>query len=208
MFRKMIAAMALTLAAVGSYAGQTVVDTSGLSDAQVAELKAIAAKKVAETAASAKSGSEVTPEKVTAGVTLAATWGTQAAAAAEGFAKAMGIAARELNLTINDFLKSPAGMLTAALIVWKMAGAAILHALYGVVFLTIGLCMVRVIYVRLFTKEMVRLPYSSFFGMFKGERLVRVPKNFADLRNDGEWMAFWIMIILTIVTLVCAGTFF
>ena len=208
MFRKMLAAALLSVAMIPAYAASTNIDVNGLSEAQVAELKAIAAKKVAETAAAAGKADTPTPEKITAGVTLAATWGTQAAAAAEGFARAMGIAARELNLTINDFLKSPAGMLTAALIVWKMAGAAIMHALYGTMFLVVGLTMVRIIYTRLFTKEMVRVPYSRFFGMFTGERLVRVPKNFADLKNDGEWLAFWVMIILTVVILVAGGTFF
>lgn len=209
MFRKMIAVMALTLAAVGAQAAQSVVDTTGLSEAQVAELKAIAAKKVAETAAAATKGTaEVTPEKVTAGVALAATWGTQAAAAAEGFAKAMGIAARELNITINDFLKSPAGMLTAALIIWKMAGAAILHALYGAVVLVVGLTMLRVLYTRLFTKGYEKVEYTRFWGMWTGTKMVRIPKTFRDLEKDGEWLAFWVMLILGVIVMVFAGAFF
>jgi hypothetical protein len=209
MFRKMIAGFALALAAVGAFAASTTVDTSGLTEAQVAEIRAIAAKKVAETAAqAAKPGSDVTPEKVTAGVTLAATWGTQAAAAAEGFAKALGIAAKELNITINDFLKSPAGMLTAALIIWKMAGAAILHAIYGFIVLAVGLTMLRVLYTRLFTKEYKEVQYERFFGAFKGTKMVRVPKTFADLKNDGEWLAFWVMLILGVIVMVFAGAFF
>lgn len=209
MFRKMIAILALSVASVGAMAASANIDTSGLSEAQVAELKAIAAKKVAETAAqAAKPMADVTPEKVTAGVALAATWGTQAAAAAEGFAKALGIAAKELNVTINDFLKSDAGKLTALLIIWKVAGAAMMKAIYGVVFLAVGLTMVRMIYTRLFTKEFVKVPYSRFFGAFTGEKLVRVPKSFSDLRNDGEWLAFWVLIILAIVVMVAGGAFF
>lgn len=210
MFRKLIAVMALALATTGSFAlsSSANVDTTGLSDAQVAELKAIAAKKVAETAAAAKEGKDLTPEKVTAGVTLAATWGTQAAAAAEGFARAMGIAARELNLTINDFLKSPAGMLTAGLIIWKMAGAAILHALYGVTVLVIGLTLVRVLYIRLFTKGYEKVEYSRFGGLFKGTKMIRIPKGFQDLENDGEWLAFWVLIILSVCLMLFAGAFF
>lgn len=208
MFRKMLAATVLSVAMIPAYAASTTIDTSGLTEAQVAEIKAIAAQRVAETAAAAGKSGTPTQEKITAGVTLAATWGTQAAAAAEGFAKALGIAAKELNLTINEFIKSPAGILTAALIIWKMAGTTILSALYGLLFLAVGLTMVRIIYKRLFTKEVVRVPYSRFFGMFRGERLVRVPKSFADLDKDGEWLAFWIMIILTIAILVTGGSFF
>ena len=206
MFKKLIAAAALALMAATSFAGQTILDTSGLSDAAVAELKAIAAKKVAETAAQAASPT-VQPEKITAGVTLAATWGQQAAAAAEGFAKALGIAAKELNITINDFLASPAGKLTAALIIWKVAGATIIHLLYGLLFVTVGLTMARVLYVRLFTKEYVQVPYERFFGMFKGTKMVRIPKGFQDLKNDGEWLAFWVLVVLVIGTLLLGGAF-
>jgi hypothetical protein len=207
MFRKLFTGMLIAVCATAAMASSTVVDTKGLTEAQVAELKAIAAKKVAETAAQA-AAPQASNEKITAGVTLAATWGTQAAAAAEGFAKALGIAARELNVTINDFLRSPAGMLTAALIIWKMAGAALMHAFFGFVILTVGLIMVRIIYKRLFTKGYEQVQYSYLWGAFSGTKMVRIPKSFQDLRNDGEWLAFWVMIIITFMTLVLAGTMF
>ena len=206
MFKKLIAGVALALLAATSFAAQTTLDTSGLSDAQIAELKAHAAQVVAQTAAQAASPT-VAPEKITAGVTLAATWGQQAAAAAEGFAKALGIAAKELNVTINDFLGSPAGKLTAALIIWKVAGAAILHALYGMLFVTVGLSLARVLYVRLFTKEYKEVQYERFFGMFKGTKMVRIPKGFQDLSKDGEWLAFWVLVVLVIGTLLLGGAF-
>ena len=206
MFKRMIAGAAMALMVATSFAAQTTLDTSGLSDAQVAELKAIAAKKVAETAAQAASPN-VQPEKITAGVTLAATWGQQAAAAAEGFAKALGIAAKELNVTINDFLASPAGKLTAALIIWKVAGATIIHFLYGLLFVTVGLTLARVLYVRLFTREYKEVQYERFFGMFKGTKMVRIPKGFQDLSKDGEWLAFWVLVVLVIGTLLLGGAF-
>lgn len=201
MIRKI--ALSILLAASSAVAmAQTSVDTRGLDDAQIAEIKAIAAKKVAETAA-AKAGGNV--GDLTTGVTLAATWGQQAATAAEGFAKAMGIAARELNVTINDFLKSPAGILTAVIVIWKMMGASILGFVYAMVVLAVGLTMVRIIYTRLFTASYKSVPYKHFFGLLTGEKLVRIPKGFNDLENDGEWLAFWVMVLLTIITLGFAG---
>jgi len=182
------------------------IDTSGLSEAQVAELKAHAAQIVANAAKAAAEPAK--PAEVTAMVSLASTWGQQAAAAAEGFAKAMGIAAKELNVTINDFLKSDAGKLTAMLIIWKVAGAAFVKALYGILFVTVGLTMVRVIYTRLFTKGYEKVEYSRFGGFFKGTRMVRIPKSFHDLENDGEWLAFWVMIILTVAVMIFGGMFF
>lgn len=207
MIRNLFLSFVIATFAGMSMASQTVIDTKGLSEAQVAELKAIAAKKVAETAVATQDPAQ-SSEKITAGVTLAATWGTQAAAAAEGFAKALGIAAKELNVTINDFLTSPAGILTAGLIIWYMAGSTIMAALYGAIFLAVGLTIVRIIYLRLFTKEYQKVEYTRLWGLWSGTKMVRVPKTFADLNNDGEWLAFWVMLILTIGILIAGGSFF
>jgi len=204
MFRKLLVICTLAIASLGVNAAT--IDTSGLSEAQVAELKAHAAQIVANAAKAAAEPAK--PAEVTAMVSLASTWGQQAAAAAEGFAKAMGIAAKELNVTINDFLKSDAGKLTAMLIIWKVAGAAFVKALYGILFVTVGLTMVRVIYTRLFTKGYEKVEYSRFGGFFKGTRMVRIPKSFHDLENDGEWLAFWVMIILTVAVMIFGGMFF
>lgn len=205
MFRKMFAALAL-LCASTAFAASTAIDTSGLSDAQIAELKAHAAQVVAQAAKG--ENEKIDPKNVSATVTLAATWGQQAAAAAEGFAKALGIAAKELNVTINDFLKSDAGKLTALIIIWKVAGAAILKALYGVVFLTVGLTMLRVIYKRLFTARFEKVEYSYFGGFFKGTKLIRIPKSFGDLDRDGEWLAFFILLGATIAVVLGGAVFF
>jgi len=202
MFRKLFATMALAFCAATAFAASTNLDTTGLTDAQVAELKAHAAKVVADAAKKADGSSiAAAAENPGALVTLAATWGPQMAAAAEGFAKALGIAARELNVTVNDFLKSDAGKLTAILIIWKVAGTAVVKMLYGMLFVTVGLTLVRVIYLKLFTKGYEKVEYERFGGFFKGTKMVRVPKGFQDLRNDGEWLAFWVMIILTIATM-------
>lgn len=207
MFRKMTIAVVLALGMATSFAAQTILDTSGLSDAQVAGLKAHAAKVVAE-AANQAAGTTVSTATPGAVMTIAATWGQQAASAAEGFARALGIAAKELGVTVNDFLHTDAGKLTAALIIWKVAGAAFIHMLYGMLFITVGLTIVRVIYMRLFTKGYEQVGYSYFGGFFKGTKLVRVPKSFQDMHNDGEWLAFWVMIGVTMVTIGIGGTFF
>lgn len=199
--RKFIATAAFAFFAATSFAAQTSVDTSGLSEAQVAEIKAIAAQKVAEAAKPA------TAENITAGVTLAATWGTQAAQAAEGFAKAMGIAAKELNVSINDFLASDAGKLTAVLIIWKVAGAGLVKLLYGAFFVTTGLIIARVIYTRLFTKGYEKVEYSRFGGIFKGTKMIRVPKAIHELEEEGEWLMLWAMIVIALGSIAIGGLF-
>lgn len=109
---------------------------------------------------------------------------------------------------MNDFLHTDAGKLTAILIVWKIAGAAAVKMLYGLLFVSVGLSIVRIVYLRLFTMGFEKVPYSRFFGMFKGEKMVRVSKSFSDFSSDGEWLAFWVMIALTIAVMLVGGTFF
>lgn len=204
MIRKVMIGMVLAICAMTASAG-TVIDTSGLTDAQIAELKASAARAVAD---AAKGVEPVASKDVSTTVTLAATWGQQAATAAEGFAKALGIAARELGVTVNDFLHTDAGKLTAILIIWKVAGAAIVKALYGTLFVAVGLSVARVIYYRLFTLEYKQVEYSRLFGAFKGTKMVRVPKTIGQFRDDGEWLAHWMMIGTVVLTLAVGTVFF
>lgn len=71
----------------------------------------------------------ITPEKVTG-------W----AQVAEGFANAMGAAARQLNVSVNEFIKTPAGLITIGVILWKVIGVSILKllAMYAVFALCLG----------------------------------------------------------------------
>lgn len=194
--KKFIFGIVLALAATFSF-GQ--IDTRGMTEPQIAALKAQAAQVAAENV------KPITPEKA---LTLASTWGNQAAAAAEGFAKAIGIAARELGVTVNDFLKTDAGKLTAALIIWKVAGATIIHMLYGIVFVTVGLFFMRTMYLRLFTARYEKVTYRHLGGMFTGEKMVRVNKSISNLSNDGEWLVFWLVTIGTIGIITVGGLFF
>ena len=199
MFRKFLVGIALSLCALSAMSTQVTVDVGNLSDAQVAELKATAARAVADASKGEAPG---------ASITMAATWGQQAATAAEGFARALGIAAKELGVTVNDFLHTDAGKITAVLIIWKVAGATAVKMMYGSLVVTVGLTIVRVIYMRLFTKEYKEVQYSRLFGMFTGTKLVRIPKSFGDLKNDGEWLVVWVMLGLTALTLGIGSTFF
>ena len=205
MFRKILA-LAVLAVSVSTFASTTNVDVKGLSEAQIAEIKAIAAKKVAETAA-AQGGGSLNTQDLASSVTFAATWGQQAAMAAEGFAKAMGIAAKELNIAINDFLTTPAGMITAGLVIWKVAGASIAQLFFGLIILAVGLSFVRFLYHRLFTAGFETKEYSHFGGLFRGTKQIRKIKSFSDLKTDGEWFVFCVMIGVAVITLLFSGAF-
>ena len=180
------------------------IDDSNLTAAQTAELKAHAAKMSAQNLVEKSSNSldSLSPEKA---MSLAATWGTQASVAAKGFAEALGVAARELNISVNDFLGTPAGKMTAVLIIWKVAGSAILHMLFGLSFAITGMIVARVIYLRLFTKEMMPVESNWFWGMFKTTKNIRTMKSFRELDDGGEWLAFWIMIAVLLGSMAIGG---
>jgi hypothetical protein len=201
MLKKLLVVFAVAACALSANAAE--IDTRNLSDAQVAELRAIAAKAVSENEKAKTTATN--PSEV---LSTAAGWGRQASEAAAGFGKAFTVAAKELGITVNEFLATDAGKLTAGLIIWKVMGASIVKMLFGIFFVGTGLGLARVLYKRLFTKEYKSVEYSYFGGLFKGTKLVRVPKSISELRNDGEWLTLWIIIILVVLTIAIGGGVF
>lgn len=193
MFKKLIS-VSLLLFSATVFAGSYTINGVDLSDAQIAQLKADAAKISAENKLNEENrglGSLTqNPEKV---LTNASTWGTQLATAAKGFSEALGIAAHELNINVNDFLNTPAGKLTAVIIIWKVIGASALHFLAGCLIICMSLLFSRIFYIRLFTKDTTLVESTYLWGLYKTTKQVRTMKSMSDLRGEGEWFAFWIV---------------
>lgn len=101
-------------------------------------------------------------------------WGAEMSQAAEGFARAMGVAARELGVAINDFLASDAGKLTAALIIWKIMGKGILSLMFGVILLIISTRIYFKVLGRFTVDHYEPSQRSVMFGLFKYEKRVPV----------------------------------
>ena len=98
---------------------QVNVNTSGLTDVQKAELI-----KVAEQMRKQQESPEAIVEKVDKWVDVG-----------ERFGKMMGGAAKEVGIAVNDFVKTPVGMMTAGLIVWNYMGNMIVHVTVGLMIL-------------------------------------------------------------------------
>jgi hypothetical protein len=58
-------------------------------------------------------------------------------------AQGLGAAAKELNVSVNEFAKTPVGQLTTVLIVWHIFGNQLMHIFGGILFWVIGLSIVR-----------------------------------------------------------------
>lgn len=125
----LVVAMMFSSGAFAAY-GTCEIGNSGLPDAVVQKLKADCEtlrldqiSKEALEKATEKNAPVITPERITG-------W----AQVAEGFANAMGAAAKQLNISVNEFIKTPAGMITIGVILWKVIGVSILKflAMYAV----------------------------------------------------------------------------
>lgn len=107
------------------FAAETTLQTQGyLTDAQKAELAQQAAKMVADNASGASDVSSAKRVKE---------WVDIGTAIGSGLAST----AHELGIAANDFVKTPVGKLTAAIIVWHFMGSSIIHIVFGTMWLLI-----------------------------------------------------------------------
>lgn len=130
--KRLFLALTLTMASFGAIADGTCnITGSGLPSAVVQKLKTdcenlrLEQLKKEETDKSSPIPEVpfINPERMTG-------W----AQVAEGFANAMGAAAKQLNVSVNEFITTPAGMITIGVILWKVIGTSILKllAMYAV----------------------------------------------------------------------------
>lgn len=92
----------------------------------------------------------------------------------------MGGAAKELGIQVNDFVKTPVGKWTMAIIVWKYMGAALTHLFVGMIVLVIGL---GVMYTLMRRSQRVEIAYNTEVRDLFG-RSTR--KTYSRSRLDGD----------------------
>lgn len=193
MVKRFLASVAIGLAAMLSstaMAQQMTIDTSNLSSEQLAMIKEASAPK----------------KEHVIDTSLASKWGTEAATAASGFATAIGIAAREIGVTANEFLGTPAGKLAAALIVWKVIGDDVVKIIGWSIFMIVPLFLSGFIIRRTLTSCYVTVEYTYLWGLLKGQRQKRVPCTIGNIESDGEWLMLFIAIVIVVIpTLITAG---
>lgn len=127
--------MALTFLMSGiSFAEKRVleINTDNMSGEQVKYLESFDIKKKAEAAPGVPS------------VDMMAKW----ADVGKGIAISLSAACKELSIGVNEFIKTPVGKLTTALIVWKVIGKDIWHMLLGFIlfFITMPIVISSFIY--------------------------------------------------------------
>ncbi len=119
MRRFVIALAAIAALAMPAVVSAQTINTEGLSEAQIIELQAKAADARAGTPAASA-------QKISQYVEIG-----------KGIGQGLGTAAREMNIAVNDFAKTPVGQVTMALIVFKVAGGKLIGVFGGLLWYSV-----------------------------------------------------------------------
>lgn len=114
----------------------------------------------------------ITPEKLSSWTTVA-----------EGFSKAIGAAATQVGVSVNEFIKTPAGMITVAVIVWKAFGGDITK-LMTLVFLTLSVYYIN----RHVWTDRVEYLSKKFYG-YEWHVKRRTLHTWATMPDSGGWLS-------------------
>lgn len=157
----------LTPAYAGGISSNAVVQAGfdNLTDEQKADV----IKQIAQSQTSTPIAAQATPQKIGEWVDL----GTK-------IGQMMGGAAKEVGIAVNDFVKTPVGQWTMAMIIWKFMGSVIIHVFGGLLVLTVGLSIILFFSRRLRTCTIVYDPErKDLFG-----RSAKVKATYTEM--DGE----------------------
>ena len=152
---------------------------STVSLAQTDSEKAMQAQTLREAAKILEGVENNTPD-----ISKVAEWGQQASVAAKGFAEAIGIAAKEVGVSVNEFIETDAGKIATVLIIWHVIGDDIAK-LFCAMLVLVGGCILAV---KLFKFEAIS-EYKSvdkiyFWGLLKTTKQVPVYKTSSDIKHS------------------------
>lgn len=128
-------------------------------------------------------------------------WAADMATVAESFARAIGIAAREMGVAVNDFLNTPAGVLTAAVILWKVIGADVVTVLTCVPIMAIFTIAFFKVLRGLLVSGYETSQHSLLFGLVKYTRRHPVYISPHQIVWEGLLLASLFYVIVVLATL-------
>lgn len=170
--------------------------TSGLSDAQVQALKVqceqmkLKAKQDATASQAKEIVNNVTTEDISKWSTLA-----------QELAKALGVAAKEIGISVNEFIKTPAGWLVVAIVLWTFLISDITM---------IALCALSIWFLirRLRLSKVTGYDIREVPTMFGMQRTVKTPIYKDDISEGDAWVlgiSAFVTIVMMIVTMANVG---
>jgi hypothetical protein len=160
------------------------VDTRGLNDTQKAELVKMA-EQMKQSAPAI-----TTAEKVDQWVNVG-----------ERIGKMLGGAAKEVGLAVNEFVKTPVGMLATGVIVFNYIGGAVIHVFGGLFILLLGTWALWY-YVRNSTRMVIEYDLekpANWLGNHPVKKVVR--DSIGDDQAVGVWLSAIGLVVVSLVTM-------
>lgn len=118
---------------------------------------------------------------------------------AKGIAEAIGIAARELGIAVNEFVDTDAGKLTVALIIWHVFGGQLLSVIGAIIGIYFGLkSLSRIQRYFLYTGE--DKVYTGWFGIKHTRPILSV----SEIKTEGETFAWILCNIVAVAIIICS----
>ena len=179
MFYKYMLVIALALSSFGAMAQSTTVNPCDNIAEVTSQMTQNEVSTLLKTCRNGGTTSTITQKNV-----------SKLAPAAKGIAEAIGIAAKELGIATNDFLKSPAGFLVAALLIFNFGGGLIFCVAFSVIsFLIASMTILRL---RIASCEFESVPV--LWGAFSIRR-VKSAIAHKDYDNMVGFMMFCVMVL-------------
>lgn len=173
--KRYIIALLFSLASTLSYAS---IDTTGLSEDQIKEL-----------AAKAEQMKPSNPSKVVR--EELSEWGTLG----KNMGEALISASKEVGVAVNEFSRTPVGIVTTAIIVYKIIGRDILKILFGLLWIVVGVTMSQRLYKGAYHYNTSAVQVPVLWGLWSYSKKVTHDKQ---LHKDSDGYFATSVIVLTV----------
>lgn len=108
---------------------------------------------------------------------------------------------RNLNVEVNEFVKTPVGKLTVGLIIWKVIGSELKGIIFGIIFWTIGMLIIGSTFYRFHVPHKVKREITKDN---KKETVIDYIQKYKWGSNDAKIMSTVIHVLLaSMLTTVC-----
>lgn len=121
----------------------------------------------------------------------------------ERIGKMMGGAAKEVGVQVNEFIKTPVGKWTMAIVIWKYIGAVLVHVIGGLLILITGLAVTYKVYL---SSTPYSIEYDTTNKNWFGKPLIK-SKTRTRMSDDNGWVIFWMFTVTIAVFLVTTFSF-
>lgn len=103
------------------------------------------------------------------------------------FAEAVGVAAKQLGVAVNEFITTPAGLMTIAFIIYQIAGSTITYIVLALLGLTFIVRTIRTFLNRIMIEGYEEKEVNTWYGKTKK---VQVPI-YTPWKKMGDGQVFW-----------------